>query len=227
MGVVLVAARHQLGQWLLTRGVSALTGVDVHSDDAEVDLTRLTIAVTGLRVMNPPRFPVQVMADIPELYLDAEWTLSLRNDIAVRMLRVYLKQLTVVKAQDGTLNLQAIPALAHQPAAGSDASAGVPAPRVHVDQLDLRIDEVVYVDATHTPPRQHRFPVDLHEHYAHFTHPEALVRLVVRRALVKTAVHRLAGFELPLVEQGLDETVDTAEATAGQAVQTLEHVLKP
>lgn len=196
-------------------GVRLVTGLDASIGSLQVGVLDTSIGVRSLQVRNPAGFQDQVMVDLPELYVDYDLGAALKGDVHLELVRLYLKELRVIKNADGRLNLHAIKGLESDgPAPPPSAKAGAFA----IDALDLKIGTVTYTDYTVSPPSVKTFAVNLDEHFERITNPTVFAGLVVSRALMKTTIAQLANFDVTglqsMVTQGLRDSAGLVTGTA-------------
>ncbi len=228
VGVVVVAvialgiAKDLIAQAAVTGGVQALTGLRVRMDRLHVGILRQVVHVEGLRVLNPDGFQDPVMVDLPELYVDYDLWAFVRGRAHLNDVRVHLRELVVAKNAQGQVNVASLPGAQTQPPTAQPHAQPL---ALRIDRLHLRIGSVVYKDYTHGgTPRVQSFPLNLDEHYTDINRPEALVSLILVKALAKTTIARLTGLDIGALSQqagaALQAVAGQAAAMATQAAQT-------
>ncbi|MDP3723500.1 MAG: hypothetical protein Q8R91_08400 [Candidatus Omnitrophota bacterium] len=237
-------AKNVIVRFAVTSGVKALTGLRLSIRDIDVGWLNTRLGVTGLRVLNPTGFHDAVMVDVPELYIDYDLGAFLKGQTHLEEIRLDLQELTVIKNEQGDVNLNALRTVKAskeprppQPAPKDTTIASKP-PQIQVDLFELHIGTVVYKDYSVSPPQVHTFPVNVHERFEHITHPQALAGLIITRALAKTTIAQLTHLDLKALQEGLTDLVGKSLQKAvgevgqgaldvtGQAVQGTTGALK-
>jgi hypothetical protein len=112
-----------------------------------------------------------------------------------------LKELMVVRNKERKLNIDALTSVREKkqkkPAEEKKAKQEKQGPQVTIDKLILKIGTVVYKDySLGEKPVTQTFTIGLNEVYRDVTDPKKLVSLIIVRALERTAIAQLAGFDL-------------------------------
>jgi len=220
VGLAVVAAlmvgKDLLAAAAVSTGVKMVTGLDAKIGSMRVGLLGTRVGIRGLRVLNPRGYADRVMVDVPDIYIDYKLLPFFRGTAHLETVRLYLHELNVIKAADGTLNLHAMKALESKTVrAETQRQQQQPAKALpfRIDVLELKVDRVVYKDYTKSPAQVQAFDVNIDERYQDITNPYSFAALVVARALTKTTVARLAQFDVA----GLQASVTNAlQASASQ-----------
>jgi len=201
--VVLIAGlwltKNLLAKAAVTNVVHAITGLRLEIKEMKIGVVNTRIGIVGLRVMNPEGFEDPVMIDVPEIDVDYDLAAFFKGAAHLELMRLNLAELTVVRNQQGQLNLNALNAI--------KASQGKPVPPkdqktakampFQIDLLDLNIGRVVYKDYSQGPSAKEQvFPININERFEHITDPYAFAGLIISRALTRTSIARLANFDL-------------------------------
>lgn len=221
-GVISVLlAKNVIARVAMTRSVNAIAGVGLKVREVHVGLLNTRIRIRGLQLLNPKGFHEPLMVNMPELVVDYRLGALITGKTRLDAVRMDLRELVVVRNEQGFVNLDALRAVQVSRAHNKANSArplrpASPPPSFQVDQLELAIGTVIYRDYTVSPPLIREFPVNVHERFAGVTDPHALGALVISRALAKTTVVDLAKLDLkPLqaqiasaVERSLGKVID-------------------
>lgn len=202
---VLFLARGAVANAAVRMGVKAVTGLRLEMRRLEVGLFRSQIHVTGMRLHNPAGFREKIMADVPELYVDADLPGLLRGKTHLRELRLDFQELLVEKNREGKTNLDSLKGVQETK---KDQAQGRPVAEkarkpfaFQIDKLRLKVGKVVYKDYSQgEPPMVREFRVNIDEEYSNIHDTTGLASLIVTRALVKTTVANLANFDLRALE---------------------------
>ncbi|MCK9594862.1 MAG: hypothetical protein PHH68_05610 [Candidatus Omnitrophica bacterium] len=210
LAVILLLTKNMLVKFAVTNGIKALTGVTVKVESIKVGVFKQVVAVNNLQLFNPKEFTDQLMADIPEIYVDYDLGAFMKGKVHLKELRLNLKELAVNKSAKGKINLESLQSL--QPKGSG------PAPEIAIDLLKLDIDKVVYRDySSGGSPQAREFNVNIHEQYENITDPNQLVMIILSRALVNTTIAQIAKIGGPL-KKALGSTVGAASEAVGNTI---------
>lgn len=243
--VVVVAA---LGLTLAKNGIAQgavqgvfrhVTGLDLKIASLNLGLLSGKIDARGIRLHNPSGFTDPVMVDMPVLLVDLEPSSLLKGGVHLEEVELDLREILVVKNRDGKLNIDSL-----KPAGSKKATADKPAkkteaPQSRIDQLRLKIGKVVYKDYSKGGnPSVQEFPLNLNESYSNINNVNALLPLIITKALYSTTLGKLLNFDMSgLVSQldlsganleslGLGKFKDVAGAATKQAQEALSGASK-
>ena len=230
----LLVGKNVIANLAVTGGVRAMTGLGLKIRHMDVGLMSTHLGVEGLRVLNPSGFSDPLMADLPEIYVDYDLGAFLKGIVHLKEVRLHLKELTVVKNQQGAVNLNAVQAVKaskektqvpreRAPAAARPAS-------LRIDALELNIGSVVYKDYSSGMPQVRTFRVDIHERFRNVNDPRLLAGLIITRALAKTTVSSLAHLDLRAVESDvtslLRSSLSQVDGIGKEALGSAEEAVK-
>ena len=203
---ILSSAKNEIAKSILIKAASQITGLGVHVENMQVGLLKTWVNIDGLYIFNPAGFSDRLMADIPRAYIDYDLASFFKKQVHVQELDLVLREFTVVKGPDGALNVNSISGLSKPRQAGSPARK-IPAknPDIRIDILRLKIGRVLYKDYTQIPPAISEFAVNIDERYENITDPDKLVKLIVNRALVNTAISKLAEMDFTRFESDISD----------------------
>ncbi len=211
---VIVVGKNVIAKAAVASGAKMITGLDASIDSLQVGLFSTAVGVKGLKIKNPSKYPEKLMLDMPEIYIDYKLSDILKGKMHLEVIRLHMQTFNVVKAEDGSLNIQSIQALQQGKPAPSGkqdpkAPAG-PTPKLQIDLLELQIGKVIYTDYTKNPPAKQEYDVNINERYEHITDPYTFAGLLVSRALFKTSIAKLANFDLQGLEAGVKQALSAS-----------------
>ena len=225
--VALFAVKNVVAKMVLSGGVKVITGLGVDIGRIDVGIRKTDLDVRNLKILNPPGFPDEVMADFPELYIDYDLGAFFKGKVHLEVVKLHLKEFTVVKNESGELNVNslAIQTKKGEEKAPPEKPGEKKSQKIQIDFLDLKVEKVIYKDYSSHPVSIREFDVDIHEQYENITDPQALGRLIVTRALIRTAISRLADLNLEDIQIQITDTVikytgkitDAAKSTGAMA----------
>jgi hypothetical protein len=227
LAILVIAAllgKNLIAKAAVINGVRLVTGLKLRMRDLDVGVLKSRLRVSELQVLNPAEFfQDEVMADLPEIYVDYDLRGFLKGRAHLEEVRLNLRELVVVRNETGAVNLNALQAVktsrsgeaATPPRKATKISR---APALKIDVLELAIGRVVYKDYSGGAPQIRVFPVNLNERFTNITNPAVVGGLVVSRALANTTIARLADFDLKSLEQGVSQIMRREMGTLGDAL---------
>lgn len=182
----------------------AVTGLELKIGSLNLGLISGKLDVKNLKLNNPKGFADRTMVDMPELYVDLDTgSLVGGKGAHLRQLRLYLKELVIVKSADGKLNLDALKPKGEQKA--KEPGKKSEAPAIRIDQLKLKVDRVVYKDYSKGgQPSVQTFDINLNESYDNISNINVIVPLLVSRAVLNTAVSSLVKLDMKQMMSNFD-----------------------
>lgn len=208
--VVLFVFRNQVIKAAISAGTKQVTGLNLEIAKLDVDLSKTFVEVSGLRLENPSDFQDRTMVDLPLVYINYHLGDILKGNIHLEDLKLHLKEVSVIRNKDGKLNLDALkvaqqqPAQPKEPAKPSEPGKPAPAPKIQIDNLDLKIERVIFKDySISADPIVQTFDVNINEQHHNITDPDNLVKLIVTKALRNTTIARLTNFNMDFLQQNV------------------------
>lgn len=101
-------ARDLVLKALAVRGIEEETGLRVEIGELSTEPASGALHVRDLKLFNPAEFGGQLMADVPELYIDLDPEKAGAGKLHFRKLKLILAELNVVKSAAGRLNLDGV-----------------------------------------------------------------------------------------------------------------------
>ncbi|MBN1872326.1 MAG: hypothetical protein JW800_07115 [Candidatus Omnitrophica bacterium] len=200
------------------KGTNVITGLKLKVSNFNVGIIRSLVNIRGLRLYNPAGFKDAVMLDMPVIYVDYDLVSVIKGIIHLEEMRIDMKEFTVVKNEKGELNLDSLKAIKTQREANKQpAKEGGKAPAIKIDNLQLKIGKVIYKDYSGGPsPSVKEFNININERYTNIDDPNALVSLIVVKALMNTTIASLTNFDLGGLKGTLSETLSSAQKVVGE-----------
>lgn len=229
IGIVL--AKNIIAKAAIINGVKAITGLDIELGEAKVGILKTFFSLADLKILNPRGFSDKIMADLPEIYASYDLGGFFKGKVHLGDLRINLKQLVVVTNEKGEANIKSLNAFLPK-------GSGKP-PQVQIDNLNLKIGKVVYKNYWLGKAEEREFDININEDFKNITDPNALVGLILVRALSGTDIAGLANINLSGLRDevskevtGQLETVtgqlkEKAQETLNKAEEGLKSILQP
>lgn len=108
LAIAVVLSRDWVLKSLAARGIEEETGLRAEIGELSTELGSGALHVRNLKLYNPPEFGGQLMADVPELYVDVDPEKAGEGKLYFRKLKLILSELNVVKSAAGRLNLDGV-----------------------------------------------------------------------------------------------------------------------
>ncbi|MFY9402766.1 MAG: AsmA family protein [Candidatus Omnitrophota bacterium] len=213
LGVLLF--RNIIAKIAIENGVQFATGLKLRMDSFNIGIFRSKINIAGLRLYNPKGFEDKVMLDIPNIYIDYNLPAILKGKVYLQEVRFNLKEFTVVKNKEGRVNLNYLKPKKEQ----KEKKAKEDKPKkekkpldIKIDNLEVRVDKLVYKDYTKkAAPSIKEFNVNLYEKHTNITNINAVMGIILIKALTKTTISGIAS--------GVSLATDTAAKTTEKITQ--------
>lgn len=223
--LVLLFAKNIIAKVAIERGVELATGLKLRVSGFSVGVFRSRINITDLKLYNPKSFEDKVMVDIPNIYVDYNLPAIFKGKVHLRDIRLNLKEFMVVKNVEGAVNLDSLkPVKAQKEGEKSREKQKTQTPNIQIDNLELKISKVIYKDYTKKEgPAVKEFNINLDEKYTNITNTNAVISIVLVKALAQTAIAGLTGIDIKGLSSTVSESLSGASKlatdTAAKATQ--------
>jgi len=232
LALVVIFTRNVIIRASVEKGVKMVTGLTLRMDSFRVGIFKPFLHIRGLKLFSPAGFKDRMMVDMPEIYVDYDRRALLRGKVHLINARIDLKELIVVRNAYGELNLDSLKVVQARKRGARPAER---MPPFMIDRLALKIGKVVFKDYSMGTPIVKEFNLAIDETYTNIDDPNALVSLIVVRAIERTSIAALANFNiydlrgsvqgiLANAQQFSGMTGDTTQK-ASQAVETISDTL--
>lgn len=227
------AARETLLRKGFEIAVTALTGFETHVGNIRIQIPEAVIHLEDLKIHNPKSFKKDIFVDIPEIYVAPDLAAILKKEsIHFREIRFAVKEVNVVKDEQGVTNISMLSSIGQSGAAKQPAQPAptekAPALPFKVDRLVLTLRKVSFED--HSAGLAGKIPkdatVDLHvdnQVYTNITDPNAIVNILILKILYSTTFGNLLDIDPGKLTQDLTKTVG---ASADKLLKTTDELLQ-
>ncbi|NQT90944.1 MAG: AsmA family protein [Candidatus Omnitrophica bacterium] len=204
---------------VVEKGAEKVLGLDLRIGSFKTSLTKTHVNIADLTLRNPKDFQERIMIDMPLIYVDYDLPAILKGTIHLYDMKIEIKEFVVVKNKEGKLNLDslkpvqdmALEAVAKKKGNGADMD-------LKIDSLELKIGKVTYKDYSGGGiPYTMDFDLKIDEKYTNITDPNALVKLIVVKALMNTTIASLTQFDVKRLSSTVGNTMATAQRVTGKA----------
>jgi uncharacterized protein involved in outer membrane biogenesis len=214
--VLLLVFKNVIIKMAIEQATKKATGLELTIKSMKVGLLAPKVDVTDMRLLNPAGFPDRVMIDIPKFLVEVELASLFKQRKHVETLELNLHELMVERNKERKLNIDALTALGQKkqegkkPVEQKEAKQEGKAPQVTIDKLILKIGKVTYKDySLGETPFTKTFNLGINEVYRNVTDLNALVKLIIVRALEGTTIAQLAHFDLGSLKGDVGEILKT------------------
>ena len=114
-GVVVVAGVNIAGNFVLTKALEGVLGVEVDIRKVQLGLFTQQAGIYGLKVHNPEGFREETLASVPEISVRYDLGALLKGQIHIVELRLNLDEITVERNAHGKFNLTELKAMKKSP----------------------------------------------------------------------------------------------------------------
>lgn len=217
--VALVLARNIVVKAAIENGVRIVTGLPLSMGKLDLNFSKSFVDIENLIIKNPSGFHDTSLVEIPKIFVAYDLPGILKGKTHLKGLEFEMSQFTVVKNEQGALNLDRLKALqgtqkasAQRPAQGPKAPAkAIP---IQIDMMRLKIGKVVYVDYSGGSPATREFRINFDQSYQNITDLNSVARLIVLKAMMSSGISNLVNFDV----QGLaGSLVNTSTQLATRA----------
>jgi len=179
--------------------VSATTGLKTYIGNCNVGVFNTRVEMVDLRIMNPSEYLDQKMLHMSEIVVDYNLRDILAGNIHLEELTIHLDYLMIVRDKDGEININRLKPKSSKQSDKSNT------PLLTIDKLSLRIDTVIFKDYSGGgKPVEHRFDVGINETHNNITNLNAVVALMVTKAIAKTTLQSILKLDLKQLVQNLE-----------------------
>ncbi|GEM_PF-1243113 len=237
---LIYTARETLIRKGFESAVTALTGFETHVGNIHLQFPQAVIHLENLKIYNPKSFKKEIFADVPEIYVAPDLVAILRKEsLHFREIRFAVKELNVVKNENGVSNLEMLTAVSksakNQPEPKPLAVAK-PAMPFRLDRLELTLRKVSFEDYSAGFTRgmiSKKVSMDLKvekQVFENLTDPKAIVNVVLVKVLYGTTFGNLVGIDPRQLTKDLTKVMGVGREalvqTTDEMLQTSEHVVR-
>lgn len=223
LSLVLVISKNTIAQFILAKGVKQAAGLDINTEKIDLGLLNSYISIKNLRIFNPDGFEERLMADVPQIYIVYDLGAFLKGSTHLYKIKLDLKEFIVVKNRYGKLNVNSISGLS-KPL--SQKKPDIKKPGIKIDLLELKIGRVLYKDYTQPAPAVLEYNINIDEEYRNITDVNALVQLIVAKALINTAVWKLVNMNFDNINNDFTDVVKTSLGAIQGVTKGMEDIFK-
>ncbi len=224
--LILIMARDTMIESTLKKGVKRLTGLSMRIQRFRTGVFKPYVDIKDLVLYNPKGFKDRVMADVPEIYIYYDLPYMFKGRHHFYEMRLELQELLVVRNENSELNLNALKSLKDQRSGAAEKQERKPL-KLDIDYLHLKIGKVIYKDYSKGgAPAVKEFNIGLDESYTGVDDPYELVNLIIVKAIRKTTIAQLTGFDLQSLQDSLSVAVSAGKKTIKTVAVAAEDTLK-
>ncbi len=236
--VALISAKNIIAKKAISAGVKTMTGLDLSIGSMNVGIIKSMVSIKEMKLYNPPQFSDKLMIDMPEIYVDYDLGAFLKKNVHIEEMRLNLKEFVVVKNEKGKLNLDSLKVVKDTKEKGTPSQEEkTQKAEFKIDVLELKIGKVVYKDYSKgSEPKTTEFELNIDDRYENITDPKKLASLIITKALINTAIAKLADFDLGSLQteagdllkgatKSAQGTLDKAKEEGEKTMEKLKDIL--
>ena len=248
-----IISRNRIVQFVIEEGVRSATGLPLKIGRLYIGIREPVISIEDIILLNPSSFSDRVMMTIPQVYVQYHLADILHRHVHFVKIKLYVQDFLVVKDRQGKFNLDTLrispkskkskAAPSSQAAAKGDLQRGGPVSpsgrrQFLIDDLLFRIDRVRYKDySVSSGPRVLEYSLNINESAQDINELNALVRVIVLKALMKTTLPSVTDVNLESLSSAIGDaligvpssavkTVEKTTQKARQAIESTTEVIK-
>ena len=219
-------AKNAIVKSILENCTRSMTNLELGIGGVDINIGKHNLAIKNLKLYNPPGFEEAAMVDIPYAYINYSLGAAILRRVHFHILKIDLKELLIVRNQDGHLNFMRIKAL-KKPGTPRRARKDF-----KIEKLYLSIGKVIYKDYyKNDPPLVNVYKVNIRDQlFENVDDPEALVSAVMHKALMQTDISQLLDFNMNILRENLRGVADKGgvmlKRFQSKATQTIKDTTK-
>lgn len=215
LSVLFFFTKNIVAKIVISAGVEVITGLRLDIKNVDIGILKTSIDAQGVRIFNPPEFEDRLMADVPEIYIDYNMVDFLRKKVHLEELRLNIKELVVVRNEEGGMNLDSLKAMNKKQDTSVKEKKNMP--RLQIDILELKIEKVIYKDySAGRLPKVREYNVNIKKRYENISDPKSLVGLLSFKALVSAGVSDITSLDVVSLGKGIGDTLGVTSKAAGK-----------
>ena len=210
LSVTFFVLKHLKIKEIVENEIEHSLGISITIKELEFSPFLAHIGLKGITVHNPPGFPEDELAYIESLHFVFDPVeIITRSKPNIYLMALDLKRLNIAKNKEGKINIKELIPVKDGPAV---KEAETP---FYFDVLVLSVGEVTYSDYSGRSKREYKYTIGLKDAaFVGLKDENAVVRMVVYKALENTKIGRLINLTIVPVISSIGDTVDAAWGTA-------------
>ena len=192
--LVIFFAGNSIMKTAVSAGISKAAGTPAHIEKFSLDIFKSSLRMGGFKLYNPKGFPGGVLLDAPLIRVDYVPSSFFRKEPHMRLIEVNLKELAVIKGNDGKLNIDSLKPCQKKTTQPKEEKPAQEPMKLRIDTLVLSVGRVVYKDYTKgTEPFVQVFDVDMEgKTFTNIDNMQKLMALILVEAMKPTAIRGAA-----------------------------------
>ncbi len=213
--VILFLARNVIARKSVEYGAKKITGFPLEIGSVDLGLFSGKVDVHDLKLMNPPEFPEKMFVDMPRLYVDYQLGSMISGAPHVNDMLINIKQLVVVKNNQGESNAQKLKGVVSSGGGSSKSS------KYTVDKLRIHVGTVTIKDYSHAKPTERNITLNVDATYNNITDSTDITRLVLLTVMSQAHLP-----DIGIKTEDLKKGLGNVSNAAGEALKGATDVTK-
>ncbi len=173
---------------IVTVTASAVTGAPVHIDGFSLGIFAQSVEITGFRMGNPKGFPDGTLIDLPKVTVACDVAALLKGKLHLRLVDVDLKEIGLIKNQEGKLNVDSLK-VAEQPQAKQPQGKPAKPLPMQIDLLNVQMGKLVMKDySAGKEPSVQVYDINLKKSYKNITSAQQLAALLLAEPMKQAGI---------------------------------------
>ncbi len=195
--VALLVIKDLIIKQVLVSQIAGITGTKTSVGGFSTDLFKQQVRIKDFRLYQPQGFPEGTLVHLPAIAVDYDLPAIIGGKIRLPLVKIGLKEMTVIKNRDGKLNVDSLAVTKEEKEEKKEKDERAEkseVPDFQIDKLILNIGEVVYKDYTQgEEPAVKVYSVGIeNKTYTNITDPNQLVVLILAGTMKETAIRGAA-----------------------------------
>lgn len=213
--IVLVVGRNFIARKAVEVGVRGVTGFPLEIGGVNVGLFNGQLAVTDLKLMNPPGdFEEPMFVDLPEFSMHYVFGSMLAGSPHIKEMTVDLDRVVIVKNAKGESNVQRLKGVASGPESEPKPADKSGATKFQLDVVHIKIGTVTVKDYSKGKLSERTYNLNLNATYKDIRNSADITRLALMTLMSKVNLPDI-GIKMDDLQKGLSNV----GATASEAVK--------
>lgn len=211
MATVVAIGHDAVARRVVEARIERMVGMRPVMRSLDLGLWSQRLRIRDLRIINPPGFHEEVLAEVPEVDIAYDLTALLERRFHVRYAAIRIAQVGIVRNEQLVTNLETFRQRVVEPSRALGPTQRRAPEGFLIDRLVLSIGRVRFADyALGSPPHVTEFPVEIEEEpFEGITDRQTLVGLVILKVMSASTLERLPDLNLNLtaIEEGVRQTM--------------------
>lgn len=214
---------------VLSHALSKAAHMPVTIGSTRIQFIAASITLKDVKIHNPRSFPDRILLDAPLVSIDFDPPSFFKGQLHFEEMRIHLKEVAVVKNKSGQLNVDIMkPRQEDKEKVKATKKSAKESKKLLIDKLYLTIGHVVYKDySLGGEPMVQSFDINMQDKlYQNIDNPISLLSLIIKEAIMRTTISRLANIDLGAFKEGASGILGDGFDLLGDGTTGVETTVK-